>query len=78
MLFVDARSYFFGDESSTNWNKKRLVEKHKNFKTLDVDIRDFKALESIYQEYSTDIKLIIHAAAQPSHDWAAKEPLTDF
>ncbi len=43
-----------------------------------MDIRDIKALEKVFEEYKNDIKLIIHTAAQPSHDWAAKEPLTDF
>ena len=72
------RSYFFGAESSTEWNKKRLEQKFKNFKSNNVDIRDYAKLEVIFKEYGNDIKLIIHTAAQPSHDWAAKEPLTDF
>ena len=72
------RSYFFGKEGSTEWNKNRLVIKFKNFKPINSDIRNYNELEKIFNEYSTDIKLIIHAAAQPSHDWAAKEPLTDF
>ena len=72
------RSYFFGDESSTEWNKSRLEEKYKNFKSQPADIRDYNSLETIFKKYGSDIKLIIHAAAQPSHDWAAKEPLTDF
>jgi CDP-paratose 2-epimerase len=72
------RSYFFGADGSTDWNKNRLIEKFKNFKHHSADIRDYTALEIIFKEYSKDIKLIVHAAAQPSHDWAAKEPLTDF
>jgi len=74
----DMRSYFFGTEGSTAWNKDRLKEKFSNFSTYDVDIRDIDKLSAIFKEYSKDIKLIIHVAAQPSHDWAAKEPLTDF
>jgi CDP-paratose 2-epimerase len=72
------RSYFFGEEGSTEWNKKRLMEKFPNFIHHSADIRDYTALEMIFKEYGSDIKLVIHAAAQPSHDWAAKEPLTDF
>ncbi|HET6244980.1 MAG: NAD-dependent epimerase/dehydratase family protein [Bacteroidetes bacterium] len=72
------RSYFFGTESSTEWNKLRLKEKFSNFITHNIDIRDYISLEKIFKEYSNEIKLIIHTAAQPSHDWAAKEPLTDF
>ncbi len=74
----DMRQYFFGKEASTNWNVVRLTEKHKNYRHYSTDIRDQKALEKIFQEYGKDIKLIIHTAAQPSHDWAAKEPFTDF
>lgn len=72
------RSYFFGAESSTEWNRIRLEEKYNNYKNLNVDIRDYNSLENIFKEYGADVKLIIHTAAQPSHDWAAKEPLTDF
>jgi CDP-paratose 2-epimerase len=72
------RSYFFGAEGSTLWNKSRLEEKFANFKFEDADIRDYTALEKIFKQYGQDISLIVHAAAQPSHDWAAKEPLTDF
>lgn len=72
------RAYFFGPEGSTEWNKNRLQEKYSNFKHKDVDIRNYEELGKFFKEYGNDIKLIIHAAAQPSHDWAAKEPLTDF
>ncbi|MBX2959212.1 MAG: NAD-dependent epimerase/dehydratase family protein [Flavobacteriales bacterium] len=74
----DMRSYFFGTESSTEWNKSRIKDKHINFKPYNVDIRNYNELEAIFKEYGDDIHLIIHTAAQPSHDWAAKEPLTDF
>lgn len=73
----DLRSYFFGLESSTVWNRERLLDKFpKTFESHALDIRDYSALESIFNKQSFD--LIIHAAAQPSHDWAAKEPLVDF
>ena len=72
------RQYFFGTESSTEWNRKRLTERFQNYKHYNADIRNPEELKAIFQEYGTDIKMIIHAAAQPSHDWAAREPYTDF
>jgi CDP-paratose 2-epimerase len=72
------RSYFFGEEGSTEWNKKRLQDKFSTFKSHNLDIRNYEQLEIIFKEHGNDISLIIHAAAQPSHDWAAKEPITDF
>lgn len=72
------RQYFFGKEASVEWNKARLEEKFKNFKSYSADIRDTQSLEKIFKEFGTDIRLILHTAAQPSHDWAAKEPFTDF
>jgi len=74
----DLRSYFFGKNASVNWNKKSLIEEINNYTHLETDVRDFNALNEIFKKYNLDIKLIIHAAAQPSHDWAVKEPLTDF
>lgn len=74
----DMRKYFFGAEASTAWNKDRLAEKVASYRHRDIDIRDLQALETVFKEYTTDIKVIIHTAAQPSHDWAAKEPFTDF
>src|SRR5688572_7596947 len=72
------RAYFFGKDGSTEWNKKRLLGKFPNFKHHSIDIRDYTSLELLFKEYLSDIKLIVHAAAQPSHDWALKEPITDF
>src|SRR3954454_11996419 len=72
------RAYFFGGSASTDWNVSRLQEQFPNYKHYNVDIRDYGKLGNIFEEYNTDISLIIHTAAQPSHDWAAKEPLTDF
>ena len=74
----DMRSYFFGKESSTNWNRNRLEASCPNFKSYQADIRSVDALSPIFEMYGKDIALIIHTAAQPSHDWAAREPLTDF
>ena len=74
----DMRRYFFGQEASTAWNLKRLSEELTDFEHYDVDIRDLQDLEKIFMKHASDIKVIIHTAAQPSHDWAAKEPFTDF
>lgn len=71
------RSYFFGDEASTEWNQKKVQDQLKGKYThYKADIRDNEAIEKIFKEHKFDI--VIHTAAQPSHDWAAKEPLTDF
>jgi CDP-paratose 2-epimerase len=72
------RAYFFGNDASTESTKMNLVNSVANYKHYDVDIREVPLLEEIFQEYNQDISLIIHTAAQPSHDWAAKEPFTDF
>ncbi len=72
------RQYFFGKKASTEWNTKRLTETIPNFSHFNIDIRNFTDLEKIFSSYNIDIELIIHSAAQPSHDWAAREPITDF
>ncbi|HEY1032645.1 MAG TPA: NAD-dependent epimerase/dehydratase family protein [Flavipsychrobacter sp.] len=72
------RKYLFGADASTEWNTTRLVEAVANFEHHAADIRDIEALDTIFSQYGTDIELIVHTAAQPSHDWAAREPITDF
>ena len=74
----DMRSYFFGPEASTGWSVKALSEAQENYVHFGVDIRDAEAIDGLFAEYGSDISLVIHAASQPSHDWAAKEPITDF
>ena len=74
----DMRSYFFGREASTAWNNNILIRELKNYRYHNIDIRKYSLLEKIFKEYNKDISAIIHTAAQPSHDWASKEPLTDF
>jgi CDP-paratose 2-epimerase len=70
------RKYFFGEEASTEWNTNELKKKYLNFISYNIDIRDNDEIEKIFKQHAFD--LIIHTAAQPSHDWAAKEPFTDF
>ncbi|HET7060321.1 MAG TPA: NAD-dependent epimerase/dehydratase family protein [Candidatus Saccharimonadales bacterium] len=73
----DMRSYFFGKEASTDWNRQKIENQLKGKYThYKADIRDNEAIEKIFKKHKFDI--IIHTAAQPSHDWAAKEPFTDF
>jgi CDP-paratose 2-epimerase len=72
------RQYFFGKEASTDWNRSRLSSQYDNYRDYAVDIRNYDDLQELFEKYGTDIALIVHTAAQPSHDWAAKEPLTDF
>lgn len=74
----DMRSKFFGRESSTMASRKLLKKNLKNYRHYDIDVRDEKAIKKIFSKYQKDISLIIHTAAQPSHDWAAKEPYIDF
>ena len=72
------RQYFFGQEGSTEWNVNKIKESHFNYEHAAIDIRNVNDLEVLFKRYSADIKFVIHTAAQPSHDWAAKEPFTDF
>jgi len=72
------RQYFFGNDGNTEWNANRLKQLVPNYKHYNADIRDNNEIEKIFKEYNKDISLVLHTAAQPSHDWAAKEPFTDF
>ena len=74
----DMRAYFFGQEASTRWSTQHLKDQFPSFQPYDVDIRDPKAIEDVFARYGNDIELVVHTAAQPSHDWAAREPMTDF
>jgi CDP-paratose 2-epimerase len=74
----DMRASFFGEEASTDWNLKQLEEECPTYVHWSLDIRDSQSMSKIFREYGSDIHLIIHTAAQPSHDWAARDPLTDF
>lgn len=75
----DMRRYFFGDEASTGWMKERLeTELGAAYRHHALDIRDADAIDRLFAEYEGEIDLVIHTAAQPSHDWAAREVITDF
>jgi CDP-paratose 2-epimerase len=73
------RRTFFGEDASTDWNRDLLLRRFPHaYRHLDVDIRDQPEIDRLFRRYGNSIELIVHAAAQPSHDWAAREPLTDF
>lgn len=74
----DMRKRFFGDKASTAWNRESLEKSHPNYTHFDIDIRDAMAVDRIFDHHNTDVKIVIHTAAQPSHDWAARDPITDF
>ena len=72
------RKFFFGDDSSTLWIKKKLQRENKNFINYSIDIRNSKSLKKIFKRYTKNIALIIHCAAQPSHDYGKNNPILDF
>jgi len=74
----DMRSKFFGVEASTRWMTTLLAEELPNYEHQDFDIRDTDALSRLFARVGPSIELVVHAAAQPSHDWAARDPITDF
>ena len=65
------REYFFGKDGSVNWNTQQLKRGLPNFVHYPADIRNEKAIRDIFRKYGKDISVVIHTAAQPSHDWAA-------
>ena len=72
------RRFFFGNDGSTLWIKNKLLKRNKKFKNFNVDIRNTENLKKIFKKYSKNTALIIHCAAQPSHDWATKKAFVDF
>jgi CDP-paratose 2-epimerase len=75
----DMRARFFGAEASTAHVTGTLREAYADsFRSLDIDIRDRDGVEQVFAEHASAIELVIHTAAQPSHDWAASDPHTDF
>jgi len=75
----DMRARFFGPDASTSHTTKTLLDMHGDaFSSLEVDIRDADAVARIFADRAAEIELVIHTAAQPSHDWAASAPQIDF
>jgi CDP-paratose 2-epimerase len=71
------REYFFGTDGSTHWQSEELKKSLARYRHFDLDIRDQESIFRLLQG-ERDISLLVHCAAQPSHDWSAKEPITDF
>jgi CDP-paratose 2-epimerase len=74
----DLRSYFFGKEASTAGTRAQLEAALPRYRHVSLDIRDRGGVEALVQEQGASLALVVHTAAQPSHDWAAREPHTDF
>ena len=75
----DMRATFFGPEASTAWQRGRLEQElGRRYRHNDCDIRDAAAIDRLFAAHGRQVELVIHTAAQPSHDWAARDPITDF
>jgi CDP-paratose 2-epimerase len=75
----DMRARFFGAEASTAHMTEALLARYPGaFTSLAIDIRERDAVERVFAERAGTIELVVHTAAQPSHDWAASDPHTDF
>jgi len=75
----DMRRHFFGAEASTQWQRRRLEsELGRRYRHAELDIRSAAAIDALFARYAGQVAVVVHAAAQPSHDWAAREPATDF
>jgi CDP-paratose 2-epimerase len=74
----DMRARFFGAEASTDENRQRLESTLARYRHFNADIRNAGEIGRIFEQFAGAIEVVVHTAAQPSHDWAAREPLTDF
>src|SRR5216684_4722906 len=72
------RASFFGEDASTSWVRERLKREVRSYTHYDVDIRDHAQIFRIFEHYRTDVSLVLHTAAQPSHEWAARDPFIDL
>jgi CDP-paratose 2-epimerase len=74
----DMRARFFGAEASTKKTRDNLIANVRGYDHHDLDIRDASAVAELFKRYHGKIDAIVHTASQPSHDWAARDPQTDF
>ena len=74
----DMRRYFFGEQASTSDVRAQLQREVRGYRHESLDIRDAAAMDALFARHAGHIAAVVHAAAQPSHDWAVREPLTDF
>lgn len=74
----DMRARFFGPEASTARTTRRLIDELPGFRHEELDIRDADGVLAVFERHRRDLVAVVHTAAQPSHDWAASDPQTDF
>jgi CDP-paratose 2-epimerase len=74
----DMRATFFGPDASTQWVREQLLREVPGYRHADIDIRDDARVDALFKRHGKAVSLVVHAAAQPSHDWAARDPRTDF
>lgn len=75
----DMRRVFFGADGSTRWNRARVEGALAgSYSHVDADIRDRERVDAVFRGAGPSVEVVIHTAAQPSHDWAASDPFTDF
>src|ERR1700751_4983010 len=74
----DMRRLFFGDDASTHLSRAGVQTDLPHYRHNNSDVRDHAAVQNIFGRYGRNIAVVIHTAAQPSHDWAARDPVTDF
>jgi len=72
------RQNFFGEDASTLWMREELMAEVPRYRHSDADIRDENAMEALFRECGSDVVTVLHCASQPSHDWAARDPIADF
>ena len=74
----DMRAQFFGREASTRRTREELMTNVRGYEHVDADIRDANAMNELFKKHGAHIAAVVHSASQPSHDWAARDPQTDF
>ncbi|MEZ5260083.1 MAG: NAD-dependent epimerase/dehydratase family protein, partial [Ilumatobacteraceae bacterium] len=75
----DMRRVFFGEDGTTSWNVERLrTSLGSAYRHHSIDVRDRVAVDELFAVHGARIAAVVHTAAQPSHDWAARDPFTDF
>ncbi len=74
----DMRAQFFGPDATTAPTSRRLADEYNAFTPIELDIRDAAGVLDVFARNAKEIELVVHTAAQPSHDWAASDPQTDF
>ena len=74
----DMRARFFGPEASTASTRRILQDTLESYRHHSLDVRDAEGIDRVWRDLGSDVAVVVHTAAQPSHDWAAREPQTDF